>query len=76
MIYFKTDDDNLFIDSLTYFKQAEFTLVKVNYDLASEKDFWNGEENIETEHEKMFKEQGIKIKALIAIKIQKSDKII
>ena len=69
MIYFKTDDDNLFIDSLTYFKEAGFTLVKVTYDLASEENFWNGEENIETEHEKMFKEQGIKIKALIAIKI-------
>ena len=69
MIYFKTDDDNLFIDSLTYFKEAGFTLAKVTYDLVSEEDFWNGEENIETEHEKMFKEQGIKIKALIAIKI-------
>ena len=68
MIYFKTDDDNLFIDSLTYFKEAGFTLAKVTYDLVSEEDFWNGEENIETEHEKMFKEQGIKIKALIAIK--------
>ena len=68
-IYFKTDDDNLFIDSLTYFKEAGFILGKVTYDLASEEDFWNGEENIETEHEKMFKEQGIKIKALIAIKI-------
>ena len=34
MIYFKTDDDNLFIDSLTYFKEAGFTLVKVTYDLA------------------------------------------
>ncbi len=69
MIYFKTDDDKLFIDSLTYFKEAGFTLVKVTYDLASEENFWNGEENIETEHEKMFKEQGIKIKALIAIKV-------
>ena len=68
MIYFKTDDDNLFIDSLTYFKEAGFTLAKVTYDLVSEEDFWDGEENIETEHEKMFKEQGIKIKALIAIK--------
>ena len=65
-IYFKTDDDNLFIDSLTYFKEAGFDLEKVTYNLAEEKDFWNGEENIETEHEKMFKEQGIKIKAAIA----------
>ncbi len=65
-IYFKTDDDNLFTDSLTYFKEAGFDLEKVTYNLAEEKDFWNGEENIETEHEKMFKEQGIKIKAAIA----------
>ena len=33
------------------------------YDLHSEPIF---EKNIETEHEKMFSEQGIKIKALIA----------
>ncbi len=65
-IYFKTDDENLFTDSLTYFKEAGFKLEKVTYDLAIESHFWNGEENIETEHEKMFKEQGIKIKALIA----------
>ena len=42
------------------------TMTKLTYDLASESKFWNGEENIETEHEKMFMEQGIKIKALIA----------
>lgn len=67
-IYFKTDDDNLFTESLLYFKEAGFELEKVTYDLANEQDFWNGDRNIETEHEKMFKEQGIKIKALIARK--------
>ena len=65
-IYFKTDDDNLFEDSLVYFKEAGFKLIKKTYDLESEEKFW---ENIETEHEKMFKEQGIKIKALIAKKV-------
>ena len=45
-----------------------FKIEKMTYNLAEEKDFWNGESNIETEHEKMFKEQGIKIKALIASK--------
>lgn len=65
-IYFKTDDDNLFCDSLSYFKESGFELEKVTYNLVEEIDFWNGEINIETEHEKMFKEQGIKIKALIA----------
>ena len=67
-IYFKTDDDNLFYDSLSYFKETGFSLEKITYDLANEVDFWNEEINIETEHEKMFKEQGIKIKALIAKK--------
>ena len=47
---------------------AGFEIEKVTYDLANEQDFWNGDRNIETEHEKMFKEQGIKIKALIARK--------
>lgn len=62
-IYFKTDDDNLFEESISYFKQAGFTIQKITRDLKQEPDFW---ENIETEHEKMFSEQGIKIKACIA----------
>ncbi len=65
-VYFKTDDDNLFCDSLTYFKEAGFTIEKTTYNLENEQNFWNGEENIETEHEKMFMQDGIKIKALIA----------
>ena len=59
-IFFKTDDDGLFNDSLLYFEQTGFEIVNKTYDLANTPDFWN---NIETEHEKMFKEQGIKIKA-------------
>ena len=62
-IYFKTDDDDLFASSLIYFEEAGFEIVKRTYDLHSEP-IW--ENNIETEHEKMFSEQGIKIKALIA----------
>lgn len=62
-IYFKTDDDALFTESLTYFKETGFEIEKCTYDLANEPNFWN---NVETEHEKMFKEEGIKIKALIA----------
>ncbi len=62
-IYFKTDDDDLFASSLIYFEESGFEIVKRTYDLHSETDFWD---NIETEHEKMFSEQGIKIKALIA----------
>ena len=62
-IYFKTDDDNLFNDSLIYFEECNFKILKKTYDLENEKNFWD---NIETEHEKMFKEERIKIKALIA----------
>ena len=62
-IYFKTDDDDLFNSSLGYFEEAGFEVIKKTYDLHAEP-IW--ENNIETEHEKMFSEQGIKIKALIA----------
>ena len=62
-IYFKTDDNDLFNESINYFEKTGFKIIKKTYDLHSEKDFW---ENIETEHEKMFSEKGIKIKALIA----------
>ena len=64
-IYFKTDDDDLFHSSLLYLEEAGFEVLKKTYDLHSEPIF---EKNIETEHEKMFSEQGIKIKALIARK--------
>ena len=62
-IYFKTDDDDLFNSSLKYFEENGFEIVSKTYDLHQEPIF---EKNIETEHEKMFSEQGIKIKALIA----------
>ena len=65
-IYFKTDDDDLFLASLTYFKESGFEIIKETKDLHLEP-IWKN--NIITEHEKMFSEQGIKIKALIARKI-------
>ncbi len=68
-IFFKTDDDYLFEDSIKYFNEAGFEIEKKTYDLASEENFWLGEDNIETEHERMFKKDGIKIKALIAKKV-------
>ena len=67
-IYFKTDDDGLFNDSLIYFKEAGFEVIKSTYDLENEENFWD---NIQTEHEKMFMEEGIKIKAAIARKSKK-----
>ena len=62
-IYFKTDDENLFNASIKYFKQEGFEIISKTYNL-HEEPIW--ENNIETEHEKMFSAQGIKIKALIA----------
>ena len=62
-IYFKTDDDGLFSDSLKYFEEAGFEIISKTYDLHKENIFEN---NIVTEHEKMFSDEGIKIKALIA----------
>ncbi|WP_315070988.1 tRNA (guanosine(46)-N7)-methyltransferase TrmB [uncultured Clostridium sp.] len=63
-IYFKTDDDELFEESLEYFKEAGLKIKYITYDL-HKSDF---EGNVETEHEKMFTEQGIKTKFLIATK--------
>lgn len=62
-IYFKTDDDELFEASLNYFQESGFEVIQKTYDLHQEPIF---QENIETEHEKMFSSQGIKIKACIA----------
>ena len=63
-IYFKTDDDELFDASIEYFEISGFRIVEKTFDLHNEPIF---EENIETEHEKMFSNEGIKIKALIAV---------
>ena len=61
-IYFKTDDDELFEESLVYFKESGFEVEYITYDLHNS-DFVG---NVRTEHENMFSEQGIKIKFLIA----------
>ena len=61
-IHFKTDDDTLFESSIKYFENSGFEILELTYDLHNE----NIEENIETEHERMFSEQGIKIKRLVA----------
>lgn len=61
-IWFKTDDDELFEESLDYFAMCGFTQEFITYDLAAS----GFAENIVTEHERMFMDQGIKIKFLIA----------
>lgn len=69
-IFFKTDDEELFNDTIKYFERSGYEIIKITRDLSNEENFWNGEQNVETEHEKMFKAEGIKIKALIAIEKQ------
>lgn len=60
-IRFKTDDDELFEESLEYFKEAGLDIKYITRDLHNS-DF---EGNITTEHEDMFSAKGIKIKFVI-----------
>ena len=62
VIYFKTDDDGLFEDSLGYFKEADYTVRYVTRDLHNS----DIKDNIVTEHEQMFTNEGIPIKYLEA----------
>ena len=58
----------MFIKIKKYFVSTGYEIEKETYNLEKEKNFWNGEENIETEHEKMFSSEGLNIKAVIAKK--------
>ena len=61
-LWFKTDDDELFEESFEYFEEAGYKIKFKTFDLHSE----TGIENFVTEHEKMFSDEGKKIKFLIA----------
>lgn len=61
-LWFKTDDDDLFKESLKYFEQSGYEIIYKTFDLHSS----GFEGSIETEHEKMFTEMGKNIKFLIA----------
>ncbi len=63
-VHFKTDDDELFEESLVYFEECGFRITYLTYDLHTA----GYEPNIMTEHEKMFSDEGIPIKFLIAVK--------
>lgn len=65
-IWFKTDDDMLFSESLNYFQEAGYLIKYQTLDLHNS----NFSFNYMTEHEKMFSEKGIKIKFLIASAIE------
>ncbi|MFA6808430.1 MAG: tRNA (guanosine(46)-N7)-methyltransferase TrmB, partial [Eubacteriales bacterium] len=57
-VWLKTDDELLFVDSLDYFKDTGFNELYRTYDL-----YQSGlEENIMTEYEEKFVNQGIRIK--------------
>ena len=60
-IYFKTDDNTLYIESLRYFEMCGFKLMWQTDDLHNNEPDWN----IRTEHENMFSGEGITIKACI-----------
>ena len=64
-IWFKTDNDDLFLSSKRYFSECGFELTYVTEDLHNS----GFEGSLATEHEKMFSEQGIPIKFLIAKKM-------
>ena len=66
-IRFKTDDDELFDESIEYFEQSGYEITYMTRDLHAS----DVSDNIETEHEKMFSAEGIKIKYLIAKQIIK-----
>lgn len=61
-IHFKTDDDELFEESIEYFEECGFKIKYITRDLHAS----DYKDNIMTEHEKMFSDEGIKIKFLIA----------
>ena len=62
-IHFKTDNDELFDDSIEYFESCGFKITKIVRDLHNS----DVKGNIVTEHEKMFSDEGILIKYLIAV---------
>ena len=69
VIYFKTDDDGLFEDSIGYFNEAGYTIRCLTRDLHNS----DIKDNIVTEHEQMFTDEGIPIKYLEAIPPEKKD---
>lgn len=65
-LHFKTDDDALFADTLGYLKEEGFNVKVITYDL-HESDVDPAETPM-TEHEKMFSDEGVRIKYLVAVK--------
>lgn len=68
-LHFKTDDDELFEESLEYFAEEGFTVTTITRDLHNSD--IDQKTTPMTEHEKMFSDEGIKIKYCILRKVQK-----
>ena len=64
-IFFKTDDEDLYSATLRYLAASGYEVIYQTTDLHAQQSEMNAN-NIMTEHEEMFAEQGIPIKALIA----------
>lgn len=62
-LWFKTDDDELFEETLEYLAETGFRVTYLTRDLHAS----GFAENLETEHERMFTEEGKAIKFLIAV---------
>lgn len=62
-IFFKTDNIDLFNDSVIYLKNYGYDIINISYDLHKE-----NMENFQTEYEKKFSDLGYKINYLEAIK--------
>ena len=63
-IWFKTDDDDLFYDSIEYFRLCGFKLRYITFDLHAS----GFQPNYVSEHEALFSRQGVPIKMLIAVR--------
>ncbi len=63
IIYQKTDNDDLFAYSVNSLKEFGYTIKEISYDLHKE-----NKENVMTEYEEKFSQEGIKIKYLKAEK--------
>lgn len=68
-IRFKTDDDILFEQSLSYFEEMGFSLEYISRDLHQSGFF----PNYRTEHEEMYSAEGVKIKFAIVRKLPDSE---
>ncbi|MCQ2417977.1 MAG: tRNA (guanosine(46)-N7)-methyltransferase TrmB [Oscillospiraceae bacterium] len=61
-LHFKTDDPDLFNESIVYFEESGWSILTKTFDLHADEPA----DNIRTEHENMFTEMGKKIHFLIA----------